>query len=314
MMKLLTHERQWTGGRTVVAFGMFDGVHEGHAQLMQTANALADECGLSSVVYTFSTHPMATFAPERVPPQLDTRSERIQSIARMGVDAAILRPFDRTYAALSPREFVRSFCEALHPAHVVIGFNYSFGAKGAGKAEDMIRFGGEFGFETHVVSEVRIGDAPVSSTRIRGLLAAGKIEEANALLGRPYQVCGVVRPGKQLGRTLDFPTANLAYPVGKALPPCGVYAARATLRGETFMAAVNIGRHPTVPGGGETIEANLIDYDGADCYGCHMRLALYTRIREERKFDSLEELRAEVMKNRAQVREFFQALDAPVKL
>lgn len=312
-MKLLTHERQWQGGRTVVAFGMFDGVHEGHAQLMRRANELANAHGLSSVIYTFSSHPTATFAPERVPLQLDTRSERIQSIARMGVDAAVLRPFDREYAARSPEDFVRSFCEVLHPEHVVIGFNYTFGCKGAGKAEDMIRFGREFGFETHVVDEVRIGGAPVSSTRIRAVVAAGDMQEAAKLLGRPYQVCGVVQPGKQLGRRLDFPTANLSYPKGKALPPSGVYAARATLRGKTYIAAVNIGKHPTAPGGGETIEANLIDYDGGDCYGCHMRLALYARIREERKFDSLDALREEVLRNREQVKEFFAASDAPLR-
>ena len=308
-MKLLTHECQWTGGKTVIALGMFDGVHQGHAQLMHKANALARENGLSSVVYTFSSHPMVTFAPERVPPQLDTRSEHIRSIARMGVDAAVLRPFDMEYAALSPEAFVCSFCEALHPEHVVIGFNYSFGCKGAGKADDMIRLGKEYGFETHVVSEISIGGEPVSSTRVRAAVASGDMQEARRLLGRPYQVCGVIKPGKQLGRTLDFPTANLAYPNGKALPPSGVYAAKATLRGKTYIAAVNIGKHPTVPEGGETIEANLIDYDGSDCYGCHMRLKLYAQIREEKKFASLELLREEVLRNREQVREFFDRTD-----
>lgn len=313
MMKLLTHERHWDGGKTVVAFGMFDGVHEGHAELMRRANFLGFKYHLPSVVYTFSTHPIATFAPERVPPQLDTRSERIQSIARTGVNVAVLRPFDRAYASLSPEDFVRSFCEALHPAHVVIGFNYSFGAKGAGRAEDMIRFGKKYGFETHVVDEVTVNGAPVSSTRIRALVARGEMLEAMALLSRPYQLCGVVRPGKQLGRKLDFPTANLSYPAGKALPPCGVYAARATLRGKQYIAAVNIGSHPTAPGGGETIEANLIEYDGGDCYGCHMRLALYKQIRAERKFESLDALREEVLRNREQVIAFFDEFDAPIQ-
>ena len=311
-MKLLTHERQWKDGKTVVAFGMFDGVHQGHACLMRKANELAFIHRLKSVVYTFSSHPMATFAPDRVPPQLDTRSERIQSIARMYVDVAVLRPFDREYAALSPEEFVRSFCEALHPEHVVIGFNYSFGCKGAGKAEDMKRFGEKYGFETHVVSEVSVDGEAVSSTRIRSLLAKGDMQAAMDLLDRPYQICGVVMPGKRLGRTLDFPTANLAYPKGKVIPPSGVYAAKATVRGKTYSAAVNIGSHPTAPGGGETIEANLIDYSGEECYGCHMRLKLYKRIREEKKFDSLTTLREEVLKNREQVKEYFEEMNAPI--
>ena len=305
-MKLLTHERQWRGGETVVAFGMFDGVHEGHARLMRTANELAALHDLTSVVYTFSSHPMATFAPDRVPPQLETRSEKVRTIAQLGVDVAVLRPFDRAYAALSPEEFVRSFAEALHPRHVVIGFNYSFGCKGAGKAEDMIRLGKAFGFETHVVPEVQIDGLPVSSTRIRAAVGEGDMEEAEKLLGRPYALCGVVEHGKQLGRRLDFPTANLRWDRGKALPPKGVYAALAFVRGTWYMAAVNIGEHPTAPGGRMTVEANLIGYEGGEFYGCHMRLLLCRRLRAEKKFDSLEALREEVMRNRMQTVAYFQ--------
>ena len=305
-MKLLTHERQWRSGETVVAFGMFDGVHEGHARLMRTANELAALHDLTSVVYTFSSHPMATFAPDRVPPQLETRSEKVRTIAQLGVDVAVLRPFDRAYAALSPEEFVRSFAEALHPRHVVIGFNYSFGCKGAGKAEDMIRLGKAFGFETHVVPEVQIDGLPVSSTRIRAAVGEGDMEEAEKLLGRPYALCGVVEHGKQLGRRLDFPTANLRWDRSKALPPKGVYAALAFVRGTWYMAAVNIGEHPTAPGGRMTVEANLIGYEGGEFYGCHMRLLLCRRLRAEKKFDSLEALREEVMRNRMQTVAYFQ--------
>ena len=301
-MILLTHERQWRGGETVVAFGMFDGVHEGHAQLMRMANELAALYDLSSVVYTFSTHPMATYAPERMPAQLNTRSEKIRALARMGVDAAVLRPFDRAYASQSPEEFVRAFCEALHPRHVVIGFNYSFGSRGAGKAEDMLRLGRQFGFETHVVPEYTMDGLPVSSTRIRQAVLGGEMEEAARLLGAPYTLSGVVQHGKKLGRRLDFPTANLRYPEDKAVPARGVYAAMAYVRDRWYMAAVNVGRHPTAPGGDATIEANLIDYDGGEFYGCHMRLAFFRRIREERKFESLDALREEVMRNREQAR------------
>lgn len=304
-MILLTHERQWRGGETVVAFGMFDGVHEGHAQLMRTANELAALHDLTSVVYTFSSHPMATYAPERVPAQLDTRSEKVRAIARMGIDAAVLRPFDRNYASQTPEEFVRAFCEALHPRHVVIGFNYSFGAKGAGKAEDMIRLGKAYGFETHVVPEFCMDGSPVSSTRIRAAVAAGDMEEAGKMLGYPYTLSGVVQHGKKLGRKLDFPTANLCWPAGKAVPPRGVYAAMAYVRERWYMAAVNIGRQPTAPSGNVTIEANLIDYEGGEFYGCHMRLCFFVRLREEKKFESLEALREEVLKNREQVRAYF---------
>ena len=304
-MKLMTHERQWRGGATAVAFGMFDGVHEGHAELMRTANEVAAQEGIASVVYTFSSHPMATYAPDRMPPQLYTRSEKIRAIARMGVDAAVLRPFDLAYASQNPEEFVRSFVAALHPRHVVIGFNYSFGQKGAGKAKDMITLGERYGFATHVVPEVRIDGAPVSSTRIRGEIAEGHMEEVQRLLGRWYTISGVVQRGKQLGRKLDFPTANLPFPAGKAIPPRGVYAAMADVGGASYMAAVNIGRHPTTPEGAPAIEANLLDYSGGSLYGKHMRLSLCSHVRPERKFDSLEALREEVMRNREQVRAYF---------
>ena len=307
-MILLTHERQWRGGETVVAFGMFDGVHQGHAQLMRKANELAALYDLASVVYTFSSHPMATYAPDKVPPQLNTRSEKIKALALMGVDAAVLRPFDLAYAAQSPEEFVRAFVDALHPKHVVIGFNYSFGRKGAGKAEDMIRFGKELGFETHVVPEIQMEGAPISSTRIRAAVANGSMEEATRLLGRPYMLTGIVQHGKKLGRKLDFPTANLPWPSQKAMPPKGVYAALCDVNGESYMAAVNIGTHPTAPGGAPTVEANLLDYEGGELYGKHMRVCLCSFIRPEKKFDSLDALREEVMRNREQVYAYFGVL------
>ncbi|MBQ4265163.1 MAG: riboflavin biosynthesis protein RibF [Clostridia bacterium] len=306
-MKLLTHERQWRGGETVIAFGMFDGVHEGHAMLMRKANELAALHDLTSVVYTFSSHPMATFAPDRVPPQLETRSQKIQAIAQLGVDVAVLRPFDKAYAALSPEAFVRTFVDALHPRHVVIGFNYSFGCKGAGKAEDMIRLGREYGFETHVVDEVQMDGLPVSSTRIRAEILKGEMEAAGRLLGRPYALCGVVEHGKKLGRRLDFPTANLRWDPSQALPPKGVYAALAYVREDWYMAAVNIGEHPTAPGGSKmTVEANLIGYEGEEFYGCHMRLLFFKRLRGEKKFDSLDVLREAVMLNREETIAYFR--------
>ena len=309
-MKLLTHERQWRGGETVIALGTFDGVHEGHARLIRKANELAARDGLTSMVYTFSSHPMATFAPDRVPPQLETRTEKVCAIAELGVDAAVLRPFDRAYAALSPEEFVQSFVSTLHPRHVIIGFNYSFGCRGAGKAEDMIALGKKYGFETHVVDEVQIDGEPVSSTRIRAEIAKGDMEEAARLLGRPYALCGLVEHGKKLGRRLDFPTANLRWDDGKALPPKGVYAALAYVRGDWYISAVNVGEHPTAPGGKMTVEANLIGYEGDEFYGCHMRLLFYKHLRGEKKFDSLDELREAVMKNREEATAYFRELNA----
>ena len=154
--------------------------------------------------------------------------------------------------------------------------------------------------------EVQIDGLPVSSTRVRAAIAAGEMEEAARLLGRPYALCGVIQRGKQLGRKLDFPTANLLWPEGKAIPPKGVYAARVYVDEAWYIAAVNVGTHPTAPGGPPTIEANLLDYEGGSLYGHHMRLLLCSFVRSEKKFDSLEALRDEVMKNREQVRTYFE--------
>ena len=153
---------------------------------------------------------------------------------------------------------------------------------------------------------VQIDGLPVSSTRVRAAIAAGEMEEAARLLGRPYALCGVIQRGKQLGRRLDFPTANLLWPEGKAIPPKGVYAARVYVDEAWYIAAVNVGTHPTAPGGPPTIEANLLDYEGGSLYGHHMRLLLCSFVRSEKKFDSLEALRDEVMKNREQVRTYFE--------
>ena len=153
---------------------------------------------------------------------------------------------------------------------------------------------------------------PVSSTRIRSEIARGDMEEAAMLLGKPYALCGVVEHGKKLGRQLDFPTANLKWDSSKALPPKGVYAALAYVRGDWYVAAVNIGEQPTAPGGKMTVEANLIGYEGEEFYGCHMRLLFYKRLREEKKFESLDALREAVMRNREEAAAYFRELNARV--
>ena len=174
----------------------------------------------------------------------------------------------------------------------------------------MVELGRKYGFETHVVSEVQMDGRPVSSTRIRGEIAKGDLEEAARLLGRPYALCGVVEHGKKVGRRLDFPTANLCWDPSKALPPKGVYAALAYVRGDWYVAAVNIGEHPTAPGGSRmTVEANLIGYEGEEFYGCHMRLLFYKRLRGEKKFESLDALREAVMTNREEAVEYFRQVE-----
>lgn len=292
-MKIFTHESQWGGGETVVALGMFDGVHEGHAQLIRRANHLAALYDLESVVLTYVTHPLSVLAPEKAPRALSTREEKVVQIAALKTDALILRPFTKDYAALEPEEFVSRMVRHLHPRHIVVGFNYSFGARGRGTPEMLVQLGKRFGFETHIVDAVSLGGETVSSTRVRTALETGDMVLCSALMGRNYTISGVISRGKQLGRTLGFPTANLSWPKNKALPPRGVYAAYAWIEGERYGAALNIGKHPTAPEGEPTLEAHLLDFNG-DVYGKHMRLELVKFLRGEVKFESLDALKAQI--------------------
>lgn len=306
-MKLLTHEAQWQGPQTVVALGMFDGVHIGHAQLIRVANHLAALHDLKSVVETFSNHPLAVIAPERVPPMLTTRSEKIATIGGYRPDALVIRPFDAAFAALSPEAFVGSLVETLRPLHIVVGFNYTFGKLGAGTPQMLGDLGKRFGFETHVVGAVSQGGETVSSTRVRALLQAGRMEEVTRMLGRPYALSGEVVRGKQLGRRLGFPTANLCWPKDKAIPPKGVYFARVWMEGAPYVAVLNIGTHPTAPEGAPSIEAHLIDFAG-DLYGKHLRAELWHHKRTERRFESLEALKTQVAEDRDATVRFFESL------
>lgn len=304
-MKLLTQENQWCGGETVVALGMFDGVHEGHAQLIRRANHLAALHDLKSVVLTYDAHPLSVLAPEKAPRALSTREEKVAQIAALRPDALVLRPFTAAYAALEPEEFIRRLAKHLHPRHIVVGFNYSFGARGRGTPDMLRQLGEKYGFETHVMDAVRQCGEPVSSTRVRAALEEGDLPTCTALLGRYYAVSGEIMHGKQLGRTIGFPTANLDWPTHKALPPRGVYAAFAWIEGVRYGAALNIGRHPTAPEGVPTLEAHLLDCDG-ELYGKHMRLELVSFLRGEQKFESLEALKMQIAQDAQNARAYLK--------
>ena len=292
-MIILDDELKWTGGETAIAFGTFDGVHLGHWELIQEARRLAGESGGASMVYTYSTHPMQAFAPDRVPPQLETLEEKVHSIEMTGVEVAVIRPFSRAYGSQTPEEFMHGICAALHPRYVIIGYNYSFGIRGSGSAETMIRLGEEFGFRTHVIGEVRIHGEAVSSTRIRHAIQNGQIRLANELLGRPYMIHGCAVHGRHLGTSLGFATANLPMPSGKVIPAEGVYAGQVGFRNRIAPAVINVGSHPTVPGR-PVIEAHLLDYGGEALYDELLEVRFIDRIREERRFESLEALKTQI--------------------
>ncbi len=304
-MKILHDAVEYTaaGGPLTVILGNFDGVHLGHRRLLDTACGSARADGGRTLLFTFWPHPAAVLG-QNAPPLLTDRAEKARLVAAAGVDYMLEQLFTPELAALSPAEFVaRYLAGALRAARLVAGYNFRFGAGGAGTAESLRELAAAHGMQTLIVPPVEIDGAAVSSSRIRGLLLAGDVAAANRLLGREYQLVGPVVTGERLGRRLGFPTANLQPPQGVLLPRFGVYAAYAECRGRVWPAVVNVGRRPTV---GEdlapTVEAHLMGAD-EDFYGELLRLRFSRLLRGEQKFASLAELKEQIARDLRRARE-----------
>jgi riboflavin kinase/FMN adenylyltransferase len=275
--------------RTVVALGTFDGVHTGHRMLLARAAGAAHEYGFTSLVYTFSHHPMAAFGKR--PPLLMTDEARIEALRAYG--DVVADDFTLEFAGLSPRAFVEMLVSRFGMRRAVAGYNYTFGSRGAGDTKLLEAFGRELGFAVDVVAPVLFEGAPLSSTRIRAALEEGEVALAAGMLGAPYALGGTVVANRGIGRGIGFPTANLAGFEGLVLPKDGVYATRATVRGKTYAGVTNVGSNPTVGGITTGVETHLIGFSG-DVYGEKLRVEFVARLRDEMKFDGLGALRARI--------------------
>lgn len=274
--------------QSAVVIGNLDGVHRGHQAVLGQARAIADARRLSTIVLTFDPHPSEVLRGV-APPRLASLERRIELLRRHGADEVVVEPFTRELAALSPARFAKELlAERLGAKAVVVGENFRFGAERAGDLVSLRRFGEELGFE--VAAAVVAGDerGAFSSTRVRSAIAAGDLAEATRLLGRRHSIRGVVEGGDRRGRTIGFPTANLGQVV-EVLPPHGVYAVFADDR----PAVMNLGVRPTVDGSSRRIEVHVLDFDG-DLYGKPMRVHLVGRIRDEKRFANLDELKAQI--------------------
>jgi riboflavin kinase/FMN adenylyltransferase len=278
-----------------VAIGNFDGVHHGHQALLRATVEEARRRDGVSVVLTFDPHPQAVVGQRPVPRRLTTDGQRARILSGLGVDRLALLPFTPERARETPAEFGRAVLAGMLDARaVVVGENFRFGRDRAGDVEVLRGMGPALGFEVRALPPVLHDGRPVSSTRIRAALEAGDVEEARALLGRPFALEGVVESGDGRGRTIGVPTANLR-PETEALPAVGVYAGRVRLPdGGRATAVVNVGRRPTFGGtGATTVEAHILDFEG-DLYGRRLEVELELRLREERAFPDAAALVAQI--------------------
>jgi riboflavin kinase/FMN adenylyltransferase len=261
-----------------VAVGEFDGVHLAHREVIEGADT----------VLTFEPHPRTVVAPDSAPKLLTSLETKADLIAALGVQELVVIPFDGTFAAQSPEAFIEHELIGRLDARVVsVGENFRFGHRAKGDA-DLLR--AQTAFETRVAKLVELDGEVISSTHIRGLVSAGDVAAAARFLGAPFEMRGIVAHGDKRGRTLGFPTANLVPNPKLVVPDHGVYACRAEVPGDTYLAAVNVGVRPTFKTGrGLLVEAYLLDFSG-DLYGLPLRLEFLERLRGEKRFESVDAL------------------------
>ena len=291
----------------VVALGNFDGVHLGHQAILKRASERARTRRGRAFALTFDPLPAKVLFPERAPDLILAPEDKLELLRCSGIDGVIVVEFNRQLSMLSPRSFVREYLvDRIGARAVVVGHSVSFGHERTGNAEVMTRLGSELGFETVVVGPVTAGGAIVSSTRVREVIAAGDLRTAATLLGRCHFLSGVVVHGRERGRTMGFPTANLESRT-ECLPPDGVYATRLVLPDGAYASITNIGMRPTFGEPTRTIEAHIFEFD-RDIYGSAIKLDIIERIRPERKFDSAQALAGQIAADLQRAREILAAV------
>jgi riboflavin kinase/FMN adenylyltransferase len=290
----------------VVALGNFDGVHIGHRAILKEAIERARAAGGAAFALTFDPLPARRLFPDRAPAALVTLDDKLALLGALGLDGAIVIDFTLELSRVSARDFVHDYILGRIGARaVVVGHSVSFGHKRAGNASAMVAMGREFGFDTVVVGPIKAAGLEVSSTRIRELIGAGDMRLAAQLLGRNHFLSGLVVHGRERGRKLGFPTANLASET-ECIPPDGVYATRAMLAERAWPSVTNIGTNPTFNEAARTVEAHLFDFD-RDLYGARLRLEFVERIRGEVKFDSGQALAKQIAADLRRAREILSA-------
>lgn len=290
---------------TVLTLGVFDGLHLGHQMIMQKVVERAKATNAVPTVITFDPHPRAVLHPENTPPLLQTLDQRLAAFEFLGIEQAIVIRFDKEFAGQDAKEFLRDIVhERLQAKEVYLGKGFAFGKNRGGNIELLREMSKKLDFFADEVPEIRLRGQRISSSKIRELLKDGKVNLARRMLGRPYGVEGQIIRGLQRGRTIGFPTANL-HPHNRVIPRYGVYATANLIDGVWRRSITNVGIRPTFADDKEpSIESYIFDFDG-DLYGDVLRVRFLHRIRDERKFSGIEELRAQIEKDTRTALKYF---------
>ncbi len=292
----------------VMALGFFDGIHVGHAALIDMIKQRARETGAQPAVLTFDVHPDNLVFNKTVP-LINSAEDRVNILKRcFGIDEVVVVHFSRRVMCMDWQDFIDELIDEMNLRWIVVGHDFCFGHKGLGTAEKLRDYCAQRGIGCDIIPAVRRDGVIVSSTLIRELIESGDIEKANAYLGHPHTLTDHVRSGYHLGTKMGTPTINMGFPQGVIVPRHGVYAAKAYIDGEEYLSVTNVGVRPTVSDSGNVnVESFLLDFRG-NLYGHQVRIDFYKFLRPERKFDDVESLSAQIKHDAQTTREYFDSL------
>lgn len=299
-MKIFNSIKEFSASKkTILTLGTFDGVHVGHQKILEKIIGHTVNQKYESLVLTFFPHPRMVLQEKSDIKLLNTIEEKINLLETIGIQNLVIHPFDEAFSNLTAEEFVRTvLVDQFDIQKIIIGYDHRFGKNRTANIDDLISFGKQYGFEVEQISVQEINDLSVSSTKIRAAISQGNIPLANEYLGYDYFLSGIVFKGKQLGRTIGFPTANIDIKEDyKLIPHNGVYVVKSSINQKTIFGMMNIGLNPTVYGGKLSIEIHYLDFD-ADLYGQKISVSILKYLRSEQKFDSIDLLTQQLEKDK----------------
>lgn len=280
-----------------IALGSFDGLHVGHLSLIYKVVELAENNNGKSMVFTFKNHPKSFIDEANSPKLLIDNKKKTEVLNKNGIDIVCFKEFDYEFMKMSPKEFVEFLVLKYNAKGIVVGFNYKFGYKNLGNIELLKELQKQYGYELYVMEACSYKEEVVSSTRIRKAISDGDVLEASKMLNRPYSLIGEVIDGRKIGRTIGFPTANLKYDKNFILPGIGVYYTNIKVNNKIYKAITSVGSNPTVDGKKITVETYILDFN-KDIYGEIVEVSFIKKIRNEKKFKGLEQLKAQIEKDK----------------